>query len=105
MTGHIRIRDFLNVAIYAKNEKQYFDALQTQDEILQMKSGDKVEIEDGIFAVKDTSEIVHFINDYSKNQFKFMATTEQLNLFCVSLILLFNNLQYYKYRDELFQLE
>ena len=76
MTGHIRIRDFLNVAIYARNEKQYFDALETSEDILKMKKGDKVAIEDGIFAVKDTSEVVHFVNDYSKNQFKFMATSE-----------------------------
>ena len=47
-----------------------------------MQIGETLEIEDGIHARKNQHNTC-FLNDYSKNQFKFMPTAEEMNLFSV----------------------
>ena len=80
LEGRVRIRDFLNVVLYSIKEMQHFVEL--------LKSTQEVgEVEDGIFIVAGSNETRHVINDYSRNQFRFMPTTSELSLLKVRISL------------------
>ncbi|CDW85544.1 UNKNOWN [Stylonychia lemnae] len=76
----VRIRDIINICYYQFNESDYVRRI-LQD--YKENQEPKVEIEDGIWLIRTNTngEISQAISiDYSKNQFKFMPQTNELNL-------------------------
>lgn len=71
--GRVRTRDFLNVAIFAIKEEYYITQSLAESSLK--------EHEDGVFLKNGKISI-----DYSKNQFKFMPTSQELNLLNVKLL-------------------
>lgn len=86
----MRIRDFLNTAIYSLKEARFIEETLARYAETEILPGSTFEVEEGISILQDGHQRRVYI-DYEKNQFKFMPSNADMSLFAVSDITTLRN--------------